>query len=77
MRMAGEKPTLPNGFIGAQPRFSEFKMKTESHKSSQIRVEGRNIEKIKLGTGQAMKVGLNNCFLYLFFLQSYSRVSVN
>ncbi|GFR76381.1 kyphoscoliosis peptidase, partial [Elysia marginata] len=53
--MAGEKPTLPNGFIGAQPRFSELKLKTDSHKSSQIKVEGKNMEWIKISTGEPVK----------------------
>ncbi|RUS78458.1 hypothetical protein EGW08_013781 [Elysia chlorotica] len=54
--MAEQKPELPNGFIGAQPRFSELKLKTDSHKSSQIKVDGQNMEWIKLKTENPMKV---------------------
>ena len=67
--MAEQKPTLPNGFIGAQPRFSELKLKTDSHKSSQIKVHGQNTEWIKIKTEDPVKVGY---LLYIdFFVMTF------
>jgi hypothetical protein len=50
------KPTLPSGFLGGQPRFSEMKLRTDSHKEAEFSVQSDNNVVIKLKTGQPTKV---------------------
>ncbi|CAG5130018.1 unnamed protein product [Candidula unifasciata] len=50
------KPQLAGGFLGGQPRFSELKLKTDSHKDAEFRVIAENSVVIKMKTGQPTKV---------------------
>ncbi|XP_059160078.1 uncharacterized protein LOC131943807 [Physella acuta] len=50
------KPDLPHGFLGAQPKFSELHLKTDSHKDAEFKVVANNNVSIKLKTGIPVKV---------------------
>uniref|UniRef100_A0A2C9LHU8 KY-like immunoglobulin-like domain-containing protein n=1 Tax=Biomphalaria glabrata TaxID=6526 RepID=A0A2C9LHU8_BIOGL len=50
------RPNLPNGFLGAQPKFSEIKLKTDSHPNAEFKVIAENNVVIKIKTGVPIKV---------------------
>lgn len=50
------KPNIQHGWLGAQPKFSEMKLKTDSHKDGEFKVSGDNSVKIKFDTGAPVKV---------------------
>ncbi|CAL1543290.1 unnamed protein product [Lymnaea stagnalis] len=53
--MASTKPSLPGGFLGAQPKFSEVKLKTDSHKDAEFKVVAESSVVIKFKTGAPIK----------------------
>ncbi|KAH9510329.1 hypothetical protein Btru_042787 [Bulinus truncatus] len=54
--MASGRPELPSGYLGAQPKFSEVKLKTDNYKDAEIKVIGKNNIEIKFKTGVPIKV---------------------
>lgn len=51
-------PKLPSGFLGAQPKFSEFGMNTLSHHDPVIHLEKNNVH-IQFAVAQPMRVTAN------------------
>lgn len=49
------KPELPRGYLGAQPKFSEFKLSTLSHNEPEITTDSNEVE-VKFRMGQPVKV---------------------
>ncbi|KAK3095952.1 hypothetical protein FSP39_021272 [Pinctada imbricata] len=49
------KPDLPRGYLGAQPKFGEFKLSTLSHNEPEITASTNEVE-IKFRMGQKVKV---------------------
>ncbi|CAG5116912.1 unnamed protein product [Candidula unifasciata] len=54
--MASDRPDLPEGFLGAQPRFSELKLRTDAHDDAEIHISGDNNVIIKLIAEESVKV---------------------
>ena len=50
------RPNIQDGWLGAQPKFSELKLKTDSHDKAEFDVKGDNDVKVKLKTGKPVKV---------------------
>lgn len=50
------RPSIADGWLGAQPKFSELKLKTDSHTSGEFKVSGDNEVKVKVKTGVPVKV---------------------
>ncbi|WAR22331.1 KY-like protein [Mya arenaria] len=55
--MAG-RPELQNGFLGAQPKFAEFGLSTESHQEPEIHSSTNQLE-VKIRTSKPSKVTAN------------------
>lgn len=49
------KPELPRGYLGPQPKFSEFKLSTLSHNDPEITADSNEVE-VKFRMGQPVKV---------------------
>jgi len=50
------RPSIGETWLGAQPKFSEVKLKTDSHEDAEFKVKGDNDVKIKFKTGTPVKV---------------------
>ncbi|XP_059160085.1 uncharacterized protein LOC131943812 [Physella acuta] len=50
------RPELPDGLLGALPKFSELKLKTDSHRQSEFQVAANNVC-IRIKTAIPVKVG--------------------
>ena len=53
-----ERPELPRGYLGAQPKFTELGLYTISHNDPEIATDDNQFE-IKMGTSQPTKVTAN------------------
>ncbi|XP_041369562.1 hillarin-like [Gigantopelta aegis] len=53
-----DKPTLPHGYLGPQPKFAQLGLSTMSHNNPEINVNDNELE-IKLQTTQPLKVTSN------------------
>ncbi|XP_012941966.1 uncharacterized protein LOC101853808 [Aplysia californica] len=50
------RTSIPDGWLGAQPKMGELKMRVDSHRDAEFKVRGDNEVKIKLKTGLPVKV---------------------
>ena len=57
------RPSIGETWLGAQPKFSEVKLKTDSHEDAEFKVKGDNDVKIKFKTGTPVKVSDNHTSL--------------